>query len=380
MSGTEELLVELTSFLAPTNRSDVRAMAAKHILEMTGGDLLAGGPKVRQIWENLAVPQLVKWLGDQDAIAHPCRDALVNLSANSLFFPTAPAIASKTQFWRWLIDEVKQSGPLLVNLSSLPKGADKIEEHIIGGTNRACAELLATCSVSKDIQVREWCLAAIRNLTVHEGARKGLAESSQSLRLLLEIAALGSTSSQRRDASGAIRNLLIHKDVGIHARALSADAGGWLTSGLVLGLGSEVCPSFADLNATLQDERNERVGMSPVLEKMFKGELAKRACMDPDKDHRDLLVDSLLLLATMKGGREKLRATKIYPAIRVYHSHEKEESISDKVFDLVDFLISEDDDDAAKEEDPAGSASVQKSTNDTFHANTKQVDATWSID
>ena len=371
MGSTEDLLTELVGFLAPSNRSDVRALAAKHILEMTGGDLLAGGPKVRSIWENLAVPQLVRWIGDNESIAQPCRDALVNLSASSLFYPTASAITSKTQFWRWLVDEVQQSGPLLVNLTSLPKGADKIEEHIIGGTNRACAELLASASVSKDVKIREWCFAAVRNLTVHEGARKGLADSTPSLKMLLETAALGSTSMQRRDAAGAIRNLLVHKDPGVHARALSYDAPGWLTSGLVLGLGMELCPTFKELNDSLHDDRQERVGMSPILAKMFKGELSPRACLDPDRDHRELLVDCLILLASTKAGRDKMKAVKVYPAIRTYHPHEKEEAISDKVYDLVDFLIAEEE---IEEQTPA---SANDSSNNAASGGS---DATWSVD
>ena len=373
--ATEDLLKELIGFLGPNNRSDVRAMAAKHIVEMTGGDLLNASDSVKQIWETLAVPQLVRWLGDQESISQPCRDALVNLSAHAMFSPASPCVSSKVQFWRWLIDEAKASGPLLVNLTTHTTGPGKIEEHIIGGTNRACAELLSTCSVAKDEKTKEYCLAAVRNLTVHEGARQGLAESTPSLRLLLETLALGSTFPQRRDAAGALRNLLLSKDSGVHGRVLAADGAGWLTASLILGLGTEVCPPFSELNDTLDDERQERENMSPVLAKLFRGELTKTACLDPDREARDLSVDCLLLLASLRTGREKLRETKVYPAIRAYHPHEPDSELSDKVYDLVDFLISDEAKDIVKTHEESSKKDESESEKQATESN-----AAWSLD
>lgn len=227
-------------------------------------------------------------------------------------------------------------------------GPERVEEFVTGGVERVVAELMARCALGKQSQeLTERCLGAIRNLTTHANGRKSVSESTKAMDYILRTLCLGLTGNQRRDAAGTMRNILLSKDVAVHSRVLALDGAGWLVASLILGLGKEDCPSFAELDATLDDERNEHDDMSPVLTKLFKGDLSKMPALDANKDARDMSVDCLILLGFNRAGREKMRAVKIYPAVRAYHPLERDEDLNNKVYDFVDLLISDEEDEDA---------------------------------
>lgn len=361
MSG---LLEELVSFLGPKQRSDVRKVAAESILGLSAGTIEEAD---RSSWTSVVVPHLVKFLGDQEDVAQPCRSALVNLAAQSILSPTTPVISERKQFWSWLVHETSVSGPLLVNLTAHPQGPTQLEKNVIGGARRATSELIATASALQANSTLGHCIATLRNLSVTEGAQAAICESDQALSWLLNLSVLGHTNEVRRDAVGTLRNVLLERDATVHSRILNLDGGAWLTASVVVGLGEDTCPPFEKLNSSIDDERDERVGMAIPLKDLLEERLVKRPLLAPCDDCRDLALDSLLLLATTPNGREVLRKNQIYPVIRAYHPLEKQEHISDKVYELVSIVMAEED---RQEVSPE----VEQEENPS------QTDATWTVD
>ena len=346
-TATALALRELTSFLSPAARTDVRAKAAETALQMTGmpPDELAP-PRVREALDAELIPARRRLVGDVPDVSRPARAALTNLSATGLLLPNSKCMDGKKEFFRWLVDDVRDSrgsGALLVNLTSYPGGPERVHEHYLGGAGRAVATLLEAASdaARMDLGTREECFAAVRNLTTIVDAQSAVIESDACLELLLRIAATGETAEMRRDASGALRHTLVTKDVGRIARVLSRDGAGWLTAALVLGVGPGLF-SFPELNDTIDDERLEREGASDVLLRVYRGQF--RFARDPHRDARDLVVDCLACLCSSPAGRERMRAVKIYPALRGYHPHESDEAVSDKVHGVVDILLADEED------------------------------------
>jgi len=330
----EALLVELADFLSPQNRPDVRAQAAEHVKALAVSNDLA--PFASTV-DAAIVPALIKLTGDVAAVSKPVIDALVNLSAAGLFLPSSPAVASRASFWRWLVAEPSE---LLVNLTSHPAGPLKVDAHVIGGASRAVMDLVAHAHAHADNNAARVCLQAVRNLTTVEAAQSALVQSSAALAYLLN-ALLSANAAVSQAAAGALRNCAIENDLAKHAQLLKRDAGGYLAAALLLHVGA------IDVRSALDDERHERVGMSPVLLRVFAGELKPHAC--PDVETRSLAVDCLARLATSRSGRALLRQSQVYPALRTYHLHERDEAVSEKVFGVVDLLLLEGEDDAAED-------------------------------
>ncbi|KAH9260606.1 hypothetical protein BASA81_001073 [Batrachochytrium salamandrivorans] len=350
---TELLLKELVSFLAPSTRVDIRIEAAKGILLMSAQETLrTEAPQVKLAWETIVIPQLVKWIGDQPQISKPCIEALTNLAAISIFSPNSSFITSKTSFWRWLFEDILSSGPLLVNLTAHPQGPGKIEQHVIGGSGRACAELLAIASNAKSpAKAREYCLSATRNLTLDTQARNSFTKSSLAL-LCGTMVEKQSTVEMRRDAAGALRNLLLEKDVEMVASFLDVDGAGFLGASLLLRL------PRSELD--LKEERGERNGMSPVLLKVFNGDFKFIPVVSEEVE--DMVIECLLLCAASRTGRERMRAVQLYAALRSYHptimddGESPNEVLSAKVYELVEFLISDEEEGEVEE---AGDAAFE---------------------
>ena len=58
---------------------------------------------------------------------------------------------------------------------------------------------------------------------------------------------------------------------------------------------------------------------------------------------RRSIVDSLLILATTRKGRDRLREKNAYPVIKAYHVTEDNEETDEQVFKLVDLLLRDED-------------------------------------
>jgi hypothetical protein len=358
MSTISLSITELTTFLSPSTRLDVRTEAAKNALSITGlpTTTLTSGD-VKQVIDDKLIPSLVKLIGDVTSVSKPCIEALVNLSAIGLFIPKHKTIVNKPEFWKWIIEEIDITvSSLLVNLTSTIGGPEKINEFYLGGAGRACAHILEYASIeSRPIKYRENAFAIVRNLTTIPEAQSTCVDSVASIKLLLSTCAMGTTPAMRRDSAGSLRHILLNKDSGRIARILAQDGAGWLASGLILALGSHALIDDRD------DKRKEREGTSPVIRTLYENNGFLKFLPSPgDRDAREIMIDCLICIASKKAAREKLREIRVYPLIRAYHPNEEDKIIHEKVTGLVELLIAteeelaqqDDDDDDDKEREP----------------------------
>lgn len=85
-------------------------------------------------------------------------------------------------------------------------------------------------------------------------------------------------------------------------------------------------------------KEDEKVGMDPVLW-MQPGDKVP----EPQKDILKMLLECILLLCQTRAIREELRKCKAYPIIRNMDEEQEDEDISTVVYEIVDFLMRDED-------------------------------------
>lgn len=323
-----------------SNRDDVRALAAKNVQDLTGTHdgrvALLGATSVGDKDDGVC-KLLCKLLGDVKGVAKVATGALVNLSSEP---STLPKMVSSKILWSCLLEALlsetcenrDESFMLLANITTSSDGASRL---LKGRTNNAevgfidLLRLLEAFLKNPDDDSYQHMASVLTNATSVEEGRNLLLERAEALVLLRIMKQLRSKNVvRRRGCAAAIRNCLFCVDY--HAQVLGMP-------GFVEGL----------LRPLLGEEEIDVEGVDDKESKDYSAELSAllrshNREREPDAAVRRLVVESLMLLAGSKKGRDALKARKAYEVVKVYHLTEDNEDTSNEVFKLVDLLLGDD--------------------------------------
>ncbi|GMI33575.1 hypothetical protein TrRE_jg11277 [Triparma retinervis] len=159
----------------------------------------------------------------------------------------------------------------------------------------------------------------LMNVTQVERGRKVLLKISDGFLDKVTPSLTANNSIRRMGIAGAIRNVCFEKDSSwwlIHEKKIVDD----------------ICYPLCGPEGFDMDDK---VGMTPKM--WMEGPDKKR---EPDAETRMLLVEAILLLcATGRKNREKLRELKVYPIVKTLDLSEENEDVSNKIDECVQFLM-----------------------------------------
>jgi hypothetical protein len=159
----------------------------------------------------------------------------------------------------------------------------------------------------------------LMNVTQVERGRKVLLKISDGFLDKVTPSLTANNSVRRAGIAGAVRNVCFEKD-----------SSWWLIheKKIVDVICYPLCgPEGFDMD--------DKIGMTPNM--WMEGPDKKR---EPDADTRKLLVEAILLLcATGRKNREKLRELKVYPIVKTLDLSEESEEVSNKISECVQFLM-----------------------------------------
>ena len=339
---TVALASELVGFLA-SRRDDVRKTAAEHILALTGSH--DGASALLQVKNSrgetgIAMTALARLLGDVTEVSIPATKALVNLTSHA-DSETLKRICGINSMWMALIElcvtprAVKGRDValmVLANLTTCKEGAKRLIAGRLNDPQNGVLDVLRIASAFFDASAlkgradpHEHTASVLTNLTSTRKGRALILEKAEPTffqNLLKELRSPNVV--RRRGCSCAVRNCLFSIDH--HDFFMTQD--GVIEQLLRPLLGPE----------GLEDEEED--DLTPELVSILHSGNLER---EPDDSVRRSIVDALLMLATTRKGRDKLKERNAYQVIKVYHTTEDNEETSDQVFKLVDMLLMDED-------------------------------------
>ena len=335
-----ESIREIVALLAPSQRVDVREQASIAILSITGTqdgmDLLKSFIEEEGDHSTL-LSALCLLEGDVDQVSTPVRKTLVNLSASDLVNPVK--IGSKAGFWRSLLsdDDTQQirydKQSILANILIKEFNVVTLIQYMDG----------ASFIVGKLCR-KEWTeqtAKVLHNLTQVEWGRKAILRHEGCMETLFKLNDDPKTNREvRHSVIGVLRNLCFDA----HERSRLINEFEIAAHLLLPMITSEL------VREALQDDLTEKGqdAFSPVLRNKLNNTTSLEE-YDINDVSRKMIIEAMFVLCTSKVGREELRKNNVYLVIRAYHPFEDNEEISDKVFELVDLLLGDEDEEEAGE-------------------------------
>ncbi|XP_061641156.1 protein HGH1 homolog isoform X2 [Phyllopteryx taeniolatus] len=294
---------ELLSFLTPATRPDVKGHTAGYILGLSGN---RDGCRFLRARPDIIAALFALTSDPSAAIAEDCYRILINLSADETLHQV-------------LVTDIGVVPSLLKNLKD-PQFpfADKICTILSNLTRHQ-----KTCKTLFKVFQEEMGLAQLVDILCTEGYNPHAD--------MHYLAPLLSNLTQLPDA----RRFLMDKDRSAHTRraaGTSADTSNheWLLSDQV-----DILP-FLLLPLAGPEELSEEDNEGLPVDLQYLPEDKKR---EEDPDIRQMLLETLMLLAATKDGRRTLKDKNVYVVMREFHRWEKDPKVTSACEKLVEVLI-----------------------------------------
>lgn len=339
-------------------RADIRAAASEIFLSMSDDE-----QSRRCLFANNVTPLLLRWSADaNEEVAERCLGTLVNLVAD-LFEERVEEMLRRKVVDR--VFELVTAGEcsakkrdlalsLLANVTTTIEGArqalqlDNPEPLLHGQRMRGlvdrfvATEAPAGAAGTDSVDGWQHVASVVCNLSQLQEGRDLLRRRSTQLvaRLLPQLASPNPV--RRRGVAAAVRNCCF--EVSDHP---------WLLQ--ELGAVGHLLLPLAGPEELAPEERE---GMDPWL----LARLGPDKEREPDLEVRRSLLGALQLLCTDKASRQFLRKRRAYPIIRNYDTSESDEANSEVAFNIVNFLVRDeeqgDNEDLLAASSPDGAASA----------------------
>ena len=334
---------ELVAFLG-SPRADVRAATVQHVLAVSGTDagvvmLFSAGEGARS-----ALELLVRMLGEAPAAAADAASALTNMSCNER---ARDALVQSERAWKPLLEavsELQRLAPgkavparavaclkLLNNLTTTLAGSQRFITGRLGEQHAGLElRLLVAAFLAGGRRHVELAPAALvmTNVSRLDAGRDVLVAKRGAE--LCRLLALPETPVETRLALAETARNCCLIDETTHRKLLRGDAVPRLLLPLLGPTGVREQEDYNELPPLLKAALVEqaREGGAPVRR-------------EPDARVRCAVVDTLVLLCSSRRGRDRLRDCKAYAVVKEYHAEESDEELIEKLFNLVDLLLGE---------------------------------------
>ncbi|XP_050001318.1 protein HGH1 homolog [Alexandromys fortis] len=326
-AGADTEAADLLPFLKPGVRAELQAVAAQHVLALTGSDsgraLLAGQAALLRALAELAV-------APTPAPSRDASRALVNLAADPGLHrqllaadPELPARLLSCVLdpqWPW----AEEAAAVLANLSrELAPCAALMEKLMVAETERLGLERLvnALCTPSYNVAAPLHYLGPLlSNLSQQAEVRAFLLDQDRCVvQRLLPLTQYPDSSVRRGGVVGTLRNCCFEH--GHHK---------WL-----LGPQVDILPFLLLPLAGPEEFSEEEMDRLPVDLQYLPPDKQR----EPDADIRKMLIEAIMLLTATAPGRQQIRDQGAYLVLRELHNWEPEPDVRIACEKLIQVLI-----------------------------------------
>jgi len=341
-----EQVEELVGFLK-SNRPDVRLDAVKLVLGVTGSD--AGVIMLNTCDEEDSLKLLARLLGDQEDIAKVAAQALVNMSTNER---AKDALVLKKALWTSLLEVLTQLATLkdagkvselvhsclklLNNVTTSHVGARRLMEGRLGEDYLGHdVEILLNVFLKRPKDLPEIGMVLTNITQLEEGRDLLLNREKGYFKALVKLININrSSDSYRRSLVETVRNCCFATSMYTYMLSKTQM------------VGRVLLPLLTNVGVVDPEDVED-------LPKIVQSTLEKRKCkedgeydieLEKSSEIRRAVVNSFIMLCSVRSAREILREKKVYSVIKEYHHEETNEETSELVFKLVDLLLGDEED------------------------------------
>ena len=315
----------------------MREMAAEFFLGVSDSE-----QGRRALQANGVVQMLARWTGDLEAVSVNAFKALVNLSADMLAERTELMLSQKVVERIFEVvrtqdnsrDQIHTALMLLANITTAKDGTRQAmqigagDEVLVGQNMRRLVERFVATSAAQGAaatsEIDEWehVASVLCNVTQIQEGRDLLRRRSTRIMPALLPQLASPRVTRRRGIAASLRNCCYETQD--HA---------WLLH--EVGILSHLLLPLAGPETLAPEERE---GMEPfLLESLDRIGADKER--EEDDETRSSLLNAIHLLCTEKASRQYLRSHRAYPIIRNLDVAEPSEPLKEIAFNVVNFLI-----------------------------------------
>ncbi|CAG5129569.1 unnamed protein product [Candidula unifasciata] len=326
----EHLEKELLPFLSKEAREDVKSIAVRYFLEMTGTeegkDFISEG--------NAFIPAIMSLTSDQDQdVARDSYLALVNLSSDDAIAWKLMHINGGLEFMLEVLQRVlkpdfalaDEASSIIANVTRLPDCAKALAEHILSDNATVTLEKIvnALCQINFNKKATLNYLSLIlSNLTQVPNIRRIIMDKDRCIiQKLLPFTDYAESVKRRCGIVGALKNCCFEYDY--HSWLLSEDVD--ILSKLLLPLAG---------GEEFDEDEMEKL----PLDLQYLPPDKKR---EEDSEIRTMLIDAITQLCSTKQGRLLVKEKNAYVILRELHKWEKDPKAKLACQKLCELLISD---------------------------------------
>ncbi|EGG20568.1 armadillo-like helical domain-containing protein [Cavenderia fasciculata] len=328
-------LIELVPFLQE-QKSEIKILALQHLSGVSGDQAARDVLKQTNI-----IALLLRLVGDENnVINRHALTILINLCQDAEMLSDivkrniVPRLVDGTTDMKNKLAEIYSM--LLSNITHTKEGCTQLLQY--GRELEGFYILKLAQQLTNDSSVPSssalanggnWVINILLNITQIEEGRNILLNAEHGILVSLLPLLTSKSVLKRRGAMGIIRNCCYST---VHHQYLLSPEIDILTKMLLMIRGPN----------TLEDDEME--GMNELLKNK-----PEQASIDREEDKkvRQMIIEALIFLTSLKSTRKTLRDRKVYPIVRNYHLVEKDEKIGEDIEKVVEMLIRDEDESAA---------------------------------